>query len=75
MWTTVAVCSVALTLSHDETVTSVLCVTNEFSLKGCTIFPELVGDSVIELPPVEVDSLLVDLPVHPENTESEAIIC
>jgi len=67
--TTVASCSTALTLSRGEIVTSVLCVTNEFGLKGCTILP-LVVDST----ELQVDSVFVDRPVRPENTDSDTAL-
>ena len=63
---TVALCSNGSTCSLDCTVTSVLWVTKDFGLKGCTIGALL--PSMIE---PQDDSVAVDLPVHPENTEPE----
>lgn len=50
--------------------TSVLCVTNEVGLKGWTTLP-LVVDST----ELQVESVFVDLPVRPENTDSDTITC
>ncbi len=66
--TTVANCSTPLTLSRGETVTSVLCLANEVGLNGCTILP-LVVDST----ELQVESVFVDRPVRPENTDPETI--
>lgn len=67
MWTIVASCSLAWTLSRGDIVTSVLCVTKDVRLSGWTI--ELLADegSATEL---HEDSVLLDLPVHPEKTEA-----
>lgn len=66
MRTTVASCSTAWTLSRGETVTSVLCVTNEVGLKGWTILL-LVVDST----ELQVDSVFLDRLVRLENTDSD----
>jgi hypothetical protein len=66
MRTTVATCSIALTLSLGDIVASVLCVINDVGLKGWTILPLLVDSTELH-----VDSVFLDRPVRPENTDSD----
>ena len=67
--TTFATCSTAFILLLGDIVTSVLCVTNNVGLKGCTNLPLEVDSTELQ-----VDSVFLDLPVLPENTDSETSI-
>lgn len=66
MWTMVTRFSEARTLSRDETVTSVLCVTYESGLRDCTRRPLVDGS----LPALHVEFVLV----QPELLDSDIFV-
>ena len=70
MRTTLASCSTALTLLLGDTVTSALCVTNDLGLKGWTVLP-----LAVESTELHVDSVFLERPVRPENTDSDTATC
>ncbi len=70
MRTTLASCSTALILLLGDTVTSEFCVTNDSRLKGWTILPLAVDSTELH-----VDSVFLERPVRPENTDSDTSTC
>jgi hypothetical protein len=70
MRTTLASCSTALTLLLGDTVRSALCVTNDSRLKGWTFLPLAVDSTELQ-----VDSVFLERPVRPENTDSDTAKC
>lgn len=66
MRTTLASCSTALTLLLGDTVKSILCVTNGSGLKGWIVLPLAVDSTELH-----VDSVFLERPVRPENTDSD----
>lgn len=70
IWTTVASCSPALTLSCDDTVTSVLWVTNDVRLTGWTLEPFADAGSVMAL---HEESVLTDRLALPDKTDSRHV--
>lgn len=70
MRTTLASCSTALKLLLGDTVISALCVINDFELKGWTVLPLAVDSTELQ-----VDSVFLERPVRPENTDSDTATC